>query len=426
MNIIVIAGYYYPYFSANGNCINNVIQELKKEHNVIVLAEKNDFKLKKEYDYDGVTIIRINDYLTSFHKWCEDRKKNSNSIVSRYFYNCILQLKRIIFVIKGILRKEAVDNKKVKLYLNELEEISKKIKIDAVVPIILPIEAAVAAKEFKKKYNTKVIGFQFDHFTEGVTINKFKFQEKLRYNKHLAIKKEILGSIDKLLILPQLEEFYQKEIFNEFKEKIVMSEHPLLMDRKFEDLKYEKYRLNVEKIKLVFTGTLVKRIRTPEYLLEIISNSNIKNKVSLNMFTNGNCNDILDSYAQEGNCSIINHGYVPLDIALYSMREADFLISIGVTKGNQVSGKIFDYFATGKPIVHFYYIDNDPNLHYFKQYPLALCLKIDNDIIDKNIKLFSEFIELNNGKTINYKDIEKVYDYATPSYVTKQITSELK
>ena len=54
MNIVVLAGNYYPYFSANGNCINNIINELKKEHNVIVIAEKNDFALEKYENHSYV------------------------------------------------------------------------------------------------------------------------------------------------------------------------------------------------------------------------------------------------------------------------------------------------------------------------------------------------------------------------------------
>lgn len=423
MNIVVLAGNYYPYFSANGNCINNIINELKKEHNVIVIAEKNDFALEKYEDYNGVKIRRMNDFLTCFHKMCERNKKNAKNAIEEKFYNFLLQSKRCIFAAKGVMGLDAIDWRKVRKYKKELERVCGEIKVDLIIPVILPIESAIAATNFEKNNNEKIMAFQFDHFTEGVTINKFKIQGRLRFNRHIRIKKSILEKIDKVFILPQLKEFYDKEIFNEFKEKIILSEHPLCKEIIFDNSKNEKIYGN--RINLVFTGTLIKKYRNPEYLFNIIYKSKIKDELCMHMYTGGDCGEILDKATKITNGVIKSYGFVPLKDALIAMRSADILISIGVTEGNQVSGKIFDYFATGKPIVHFYFKEDDPNLKYFKEYPLALCLKIDDGLIEKNCMEFSRFCKEYAGRMIEFDEVKNIFYYATPKYVTKQILSEI-
>ncbi|MBM6839360.1 hypothetical protein H9X77_14275, partial [Clostridium saudiense] len=143
----------------------------------------------------------------------------------------------------------------------------------------------------------------------------------------------------------------------------------------------------------------------------------------MHMYTGGDCGEILEKATKSLDGVIKNYGFVPLNEALKAMRSADILISIGVTEGNQVSGKIFDYFATGKPIVHLYFKDDDPNLKYFKEYPLALCLRIDEVLIDKNCVKFSEFCKEYAGRKIEFNEVKKIFYYATPKYVTEQIIS---
>ncbi|MBM6838729.1 hypothetical protein H9X77_10950, partial [Clostridium saudiense] len=186
-----------------------------------MIAEKNDFALERYEDYDNVKIRRIDDFLTCFHKMCERKKNNAKNIMEEKFYNLLLQSKRCLFAAKGIVGLDAVDWSKVRRYQKELEKVCGETKVDLIISVILPIESAIAATNFEKSNNEKLIAFQFDHFTEGVTINKFKAQGKVRFNRHIKIKKNILKKIDKIFILPQLKDFYDKEIFKDFKEKII-------------------------------------------------------------------------------------------------------------------------------------------------------------------------------------------------------------
>ena len=90
-------------------------------------------------------------------------------------------------------------------------------------------------------------------------------------------------------------------------------------------------------------------------------------------------------------------------------------------KRNQIAGKTFDYISTGKPIIYIYYNNNDINLEYYKEYPLVLCLYInDNDYTDYARKI-EEFCLISKEKKFSFDEIQKYYYRATPSYITTQI-----
>ena len=54
--------------------------------------------------------------------------------------------------------------------------------------------------------------------------------------------------------------------------------------------------------------------------------------------------------------------------------EADILVNIGNSVGNQMPSKIFEYIGTGKPILNLYKLPDCPTLKYLEKYPAALNL----------------------------------------------------
>ena len=65
------------------------------------------------------------------------------------------------------------------------------------------------------------------------------------------------------------------------------------------------------------------------------------------------------------------------------MLEADVLINIGSSVDTMVPSKIFEYMATGKPIISFFRHDTEPSIHYLGHYPLTLLIKEDWDNFTK-------------------------------------------
>ena len=422
LNIVILAGEYYPYFSACSNCINNIAQELKNGNNVTVIAGKNDFGLKKTYDYDGIEIVRISDNFTCFHKWCEDKIRTNESIVSKLFYYNLLQIKRILFALKNLFRLESIDYWQVRKMIYELKQVEKVKPVDIIIPVSAPYECIFAAINYKiQSPNVKVIPFQLDHFAEANSIYKFKFIKRIRYKRHISLEKLTLENCTHIFILPQLEPHYKSEIFKKYIDKYTVAEHPLFKKHgnnpnieRINNLK------NPTKIDLVYAGSFDLKLRNPTYFFKTLEESSIKNKICLNMYTFGNCGAIVGEYHRVLKDTLHDHGRVPMETAFGAMNNADILVSIGNNAKNEVPSKLFDYLSFGKPIIHFYFVDEDAYIEYLRPYPYALCLKMDKSLINQNTKLFSEFCIDNAGKSVCFEDLYKIYYYASPQYISEQ------
>lgn len=419
-NIVVMTGHYYPYFSPNGSIMKNIVDQLRKAHSVKVLAVKNRFELSDSDSYDGYEIERVNDFSTSFHNYCADKnQRNYKGITSKY-YNFLLQSKRVLSLVKKTVRSTSIDKALVKRQLKSLNKINNTFHIDVIIPVSMPIENIIAAIEYgKTNFNTKILPYQVDHFTESNTLHNFDFIKKIRYDTHLSIEKDILKSSFHYFIFPQIENHIRRSEFAAFQNKITVTEHPLLSEKK-QSLKSNEINYEEEKINLVFAGMLNTRKRNPIHLLDLLSEIPASEKLCFNVFHVGDCDGIINRYQKNLGSNLKNFGQVPLDTAFEAMSKGDVLVNIGVTDGNQVSGKIFDYFATGKPIVHLYFFDEDPNLVYFNDYSMSLCLKIDPARIQENSRKLLDFCKKYTGKSIPFEEVKKTFYYATPEHVSSE------
>ncbi len=422
VNVVVLAGHYYPLFSANGSIMKNLIDELKTEHKVTVIAVKNNFILSDYEEYDGYNIIRLNEFATCFHNFCE-RKKHSTKGLMKNVYNFLLQSKRGLLLLKKVLKKESLDYTQIKKHYKTLQKLNESFPIDVILPVSLPFESFVAAVMFKKVHpNVKVLPFQLDHFSDSETLHNFSFIKKLRYNKHIEIEKECIKNSDKFFILPQLKEHYDDKEFIHFQDKITVCEHPLIKAKVINDLNTIKSHDN--RINLVYAGSLYKDIRNPKELLDIFNFIPSDENICLNVFHFGNCNEIIEDFKGRLGENLQNHGQVPSEVSMSAMNDSDILISIANKINNQVPSKIFDYLSFGKPIIHVYHDDNDPYLNLLKEYPLALCVKIDNEKVEDNALKILEFCKSNSGKSISFDKIQEKYFYATPSFVASKFSEE--
>ena len=423
-NIVGVIGSYYPNFSANGQIMKNIVDVLKKEHDVKVIATKNNFGLANTCQYEGYEIERVTDKATSFHNYCVKKKHEASNTFVRSYYNICLQIKRGLMLIKKTFRSASIDKGLVKKYINQLEKVNADFPIDVIIPISLPYEGIVASIEFKKSHNNvKVIPYQLDHFSESNTLHNFEFLKQIRYNRHINIEKHCVENADHFFILPQLKDHYSKSEFKSFQDKITVLEHPLLNEKNIVSVKENIPMDNF--ITLTYTGTLMKDKRNPSYLLDMLKLTDRNEKICLNLYHMGDCDDLINSYKSDLGDRLQNHGRVTLDKAFAAMNKADILINMGVTDGNQVSGKIFDYFSLGKPIVHLYFFDEDPNLVYLKDYPLSLCLKIEKDKVDQNAKLLIDFCKDNRGKLLKFEEVKEIFYYATPDYVASEFLNKI-
>ncbi len=427
-NILFVTGDYYPYFSPNGSVIKNIIDELKKEHSVVVLSTKNRIGLETKISYDNYEIHRVNNYYSMLYNYSSLRYKNSESVISKQFFNKLLQSKRLLYFLYKAISKNSLNKNLINLQIKQMSKIYTEFKFDVIIPISMPIENIVSAIRYTELNNQSihVIPYQIDHFSDSPTLHGNKLLKKIKFKSNLKMEEEILQQSSYYFIFPQIDNHMKKYHSSMVeKDKIIVTEHPLIVD-KSKTHSISKYRFNKNKINLVFSGMLNVKVRNPNYLLNIMNLLSEENKLCLNFFHVGDCDAIINSYKNKLGENLQNHGQVSLKESFEAMNEANILISLGVIDGNQVSGKIFDYFSVGKPIIHLYYFDEDPNLKYLSKYPLSLCIKIDPKMNKENARKINKFCIENYNKKIDYPSVEKIFEDATPKYVSDKFNEKIK
>lgn len=175
------------------------------------------------------------------------------------------------------------------------------------------------------------------------------------------------------------------------------------------------------KINCLFTGRLYHNIRNPSMVLYLFSK--VDSNIHLSMMTNLS-KEKIKAYATENYLPSV----IPLqnrDTALFNLTQADILVNIGNTVEFQVPGKIFEYMSTGKPIIHFSKIENDPALKYLNLYPKILIInEWEIEKIDYVRKL-EKFCSDNKDNTLTFQEVSKSLGEYSGNVVTDKFINIL-
>ena len=199
---------------------------------------------------------------------------------------------------------------------------------------------------------------------------------RLLYNKlNYYIEELIFSNCNAISVTTKQTYRNYKKIFPDSASKIKVIP-PLLSTDDNKPEENGKIFNNTGKIRFVFSGTLYKRLRNPDYLLQIFSSLVDDNdQYELHFFGSINdCGKIIEPYINKHRKQIFIHGVVQRDIATKAIYDADILVNIGNNTNYQLPSKVVDYAATGKRVLNIARFDNDSSVEFFSNYPLALSI----------------------------------------------------
>lgn len=271
-------------------------------------------------------------------------------------------------------------------------ELHKNKKYDLVMSVTLPFKSNKIAYDFAKKENVKWYIFSFDPFSENFVENDTKIKQI--FSKR--VEKKYFSYADKLLLTPELINFYKKTNYSQFESKMFEVSYATL---NYFDVASSKFDFYGKDIVCVYSGRLYKDIRNPAPMLKVFSA--IKD-IDLFVITDYEENKFNRVIAENSNIHRLNMGNFEYGIS--AVQSANILINIGNTVPYQVPGKIFELMSTGKPIIHFSLGEADQAIKYLSRYPL--CLIIDsNNINDEIINRIELFCKENLDKRLNEIDL---------------------
>ena len=383
MNILFITHEYYPFPSAITNCLNPIINSLKKNNNVFILTRKiNDSK--KEEIIDNVKIYRVeDDYNTNLKK--RDETKNK---LFKFYYKTKFHL-----MYKKQIKSTNDGYFSVNKMIKKGKKIAKNEKIDMIISCSFPFTSHVIASKIKNK-SIKWIAYQFDPYTYNYTLlNDGKL------NKRLEKEISILSKTDKIFIT---EENYKENLKTELtklKSKYIVLPYALIKKPNID------VKTNKNSISLVFAGTLYKDIREPFKMLDILNKTYDSLEIHLYYSAEQYINDLLKEYIKKMP-NLIIHYKEKKEVCDIALANTNIVLNIGNIMLNQTPSKVYELISLGKPIINFYTNSEDTSKNILKNYPLCYNVDMNNFTNYDDLK---KFIIENKDKIISFEEATKLY-----------------
>ena len=184
------------------------------------------------------------------------------------------------------------------------------------------------------------------------------------------------------------------------------------------------YPSDSDKIELIYAGRFYNKIRSPEKMLEILSN--LPKEFRINLYSHG-CDEIVKQKQELfTNCELVTHNEVSHAECVKTIGESDILINLGNTIANQMPSKVLEYMGFGKPIINFYQNQDDMGLKMFNNYPLSFNLDLNN-YTQTDIDNLVEFCKTHCKTILDYDTATKnLTEYKTETICDKILTEILK
>lgn len=405
-NVVVITSDYMPNPDANGICAYNIMNEMKKEDNIICICNKKSGEKEREL-IEGVHVIRVD---IPKHMAAHSAYKKNPSCINRirkYWHFGKRMVKNVLYIKKY----PQIEFKREKEILRILEE---QKKIDLIIAIFRPYDGIGAALKYKEKHSEVIVCGYFLDSLAGATPRGISAQ---RYKR--LLRRNELSIIEKLdIVLKPMGDkaFYQqqKEIYN----KIEFVDFPVLVKAETNI----DFSFNKDEISLVFVGTLSSRYRSPEYLLEVLKKVYIENpRVRFHFWGHYDKLEQLKIWEEEYKNIFEYHGTVSYMQSRAIIKNADVLINITNKDMNMIPSKVFEIIAQCKPIINISSNDNDECEKIFETYPAVCSLNAVNKDLSKDVSALNLFIDKAIEENIDYSQIIKTYYTSSPCYIYEKI-----
>ena len=359
MHIAFLCDNTTKYLDANLTICRNLAKEFcARGHQVSILGNCEDPEDPLEECIDGITyyrfyypINRITHEILSIYRADHSLPHLAGNLLRHPATACV-------DVVRALTGYNPIERK----YIALLNAVHRKKTIDMAIAsggAFYPIHALA-----KCKIDCLRVGYMMDPYWKN------------HGNGGIYAKKEELfawKNLDRMVIPTLLEQDYTDPEFVPYRYKLTAAEFPGIV-------RYEECESSVKfpagKTNLLFAGNFYDKIRRPEYLLDLVDK--MPDNVCLNILGELYCSVDADLAAHmerlKSSGKLKLYGSVPAEQARAAMHGADILINLGNAIDNQLPSKIFEYFSTGKPVVHIQKIPDCPCLPYMERYQNALIL----------------------------------------------------
>ncbi len=384
---LIVSDEFYPYDNASTNCLSHIISEIVKQRNdvtVLCCSYSKDLPLCEKKD--GYCIKRI--YMNPFQlRYYKDYPLAGESFFKSFFH-------KVIGLLCGVLKRLK--------YFVKYEFVLKNNNFDYILSIHFPPKNNDIVFSFPLK-KEKWIVLYFDPYVYNKTLSR---NVELR-----KIKEKIwIHKIDGIVNFDGISQENEKNNYFPYTQK----KH---LDIPLPNLVLDTFDNNNisfhQKVIICYTGMFYEDIRNPNAFIDLFYSVNSQ-KYSFE-FYGDSCNYLENHYKKLPECFILK-GAISAEECKKVICDSDILFNLSNKCTNQIPSKVFEYISTGKPILNFYYSDEDPSLKYFLKYPNVYCQKIDECCNIENV-----LEELKSKATLSQNMLAEIYSDVESKNIVKQI-----
>lgn len=408
-NILFVTDFYYPHPTSIGICVDKLVEEFKlMGKKVTIICYDNEIK-KRNIVVNNVEIYFIKQKIGERVKKIADKQKNKLfKILLNYLGIFLVRFGQLLFFPWSRMSSIIVPLR----YYFKINELYKKDKYDMICSSNAPFDGTLGTYWFKKKNP--------DVYWECYILDTFSNKGQTKYisaktndKKGWKWEKKFFDKANKIINIKGDVEHYSKSRYDIYRKKMVNTDVPLF------DLKHYEVipKKNNEKIKMIYAGRLLEHLSSPQYLCELLYKLSKKIDYSMDFYSSGDCEKIIEKYqnitfGKIKRCGLIDHNEL-----LERYKKADILISIGSKKADLTPSKIFEYMSMGKKIIHIIKNDNDICVESYKKYPKALLID-ERDNVEENIEKIIKFIN-SEDLEIDFNTLKEAFIENTPQYTVE-------
>lgn len=415
-SLLAIIGDYYPHPSSNTNCADPLLRGLEQAgwHVDIVTVRQWPELPNREIEENGREVRRIDD------------PRSMNTILQNRA--CFIPAPRALLIANKLLASVSKSLFYARYCLRQPDkryagwpqgtsvdvcrELHEKKRYDAVLSFSHPAKCHEIAKGFVESLSDEKpcwILYELDPYCYNEHLYGKDCYRKLSASQH-----DLFSSADALCVTPELFEFYRGTPFKAYANKMVSVGFPNMKAIEYAEAEPSALPLDDARVNCVFAGSLNVGIRNPKYALETFAlcGEGIRFSVMTGFDLDSLMRDVDDAD------SVIEvFPAQSLDTAHCTMERADVLVNIGNTVALQTPGKIFEYMALGKPIIHFRKIDNDPCMKYFQNYPMVLIVDEREEDRQAQAARIVEFCRRHACTTLSFDEVSRFVPQLTSEVV---------
>ena len=404
MNIVIVLGTYYPNPSPTALVADQMIQFYKKTHKVYVICQKNnkDNENRDNEKEKGIIKIEIGNTIAQFERWIQIMSRKRNRIQRGIFQI----ISRIVFPIK-VLKNIMVFPNGEQWYINKangiLEKINKDVGIDCLITVCAPFSAHVAGYHFKENHeDIKWCVYTPDVFSEGIRANKNALYRALQYKRAIHWEDMIYSKADWIVHMDRVFESHENVKSDRSRSMVLYTQMQFFNAARNND-NYHK------DVICLYAGSFLPGIREPFFMVEAFSALFYDHpEIKLALYGNLGYTSYFESFRNKYPNNVVLHEPVSKRELAEIIEKATFLINVGNSTEGFIPSKIYEYVATGIPIITFSYTGRD-NLTLLR-YPMHYQVNTMDTNTKEAIKGLALFISKSKFKRVDHETLNKIYN----------------